>query len=138
MKTSRIALFFAVAGVLSIALFGSLTHVLVTQEKLQEERSDTISAVLFVQGQEYKLAVPRGSTVHDFMDTASTTLGLRFQGRDFGGIGFFVEEINGIFQDQSQKMYWIYSINGQKSQVGVSQYRLQAGDIISWSYEKLY
>lgn len=106
-------------------------NVLGTQEGSQEE--DTIPIVLSVQEQTYRLDVPKESTVYEAMSLASKTSGLRFGGKDFGELGFFVEEINGV--SQQYPMYWIYSINGKKSQVGVSQYKLQAGDVISWTYE---
>ena len=107
-----------------------------TQEGIQEEISSFIPVILSVQGQEYALKVSQGSTVYDAMNLASETSRWSFQGKSFGDLGFFVEEINGVSQDHSQQMYWIYSINGKKSQVGVSQYKLQPGDIISWTYEK--
>ena len=106
------------------------------QEGIQEEISSFIPVILSVQGQEYALKVSQGSTVYDAMNLASETSRWSFQGKSFGDLGFFVEEINGVSQDHSQQMYWIYSINGKKSQVGVSQYKLQPGDIISWTYEK--
>ncbi len=138
MKILRITLFFLFAGVLLLVLSDTQKNEYVprTQEEFQRETALGISTVLSIQGQEYTLNVPEGSTAYDVMKLASETSGLSFRGKDFGGIGFFVEEINGV--SQHHPMYWIYSINGKKSQVGVSQYRLQPGDVISWSYEKSY
>lgn len=143
MKTLRIALpFLCIAGGLSLLFFSSFStqsqdvqkqdYVLGTSDGIQEETA--IPVVLSIQGKKYELKVPQQSTVYEAMDLARKTSGLSFQGKDFGGLGFFVEEINGV--PQNHPMYWIFSINGKKSQVGVSQYKLQAGDVILWSYEQ--
>ncbi len=151
MKTLRIALpFLCIAGGLSLLFFSSFftqtlvpsesqatpqleENVLGTSEGIQEET--TIPVVLSLQEKRYEFQVSQGSTVYEAMVLLRETSGLKFGGRDFGGLGFFVEEINGVSQDPSRQMYWIYSINGKKSQVGVSSYTIQPGDVISWTYE---
>lgn len=57
-----------------------------------------------------------------------------FSGRDFPGLGFFVEEING--KKNANGSYWFLYVNGTSSETGVSQTRVREGDSIEWRYEK--
>ena len=86
----------------------------------------------------YEVLVPQGSTVYDLMDKASKEYGFSFSGKNFPGIGFFIEEIKGVRQDTRKGLYWVYSINGKKAEVGVSNYILKPHDVITWNYEKGY
>ncbi len=77
-----------------------------------------------------------GSTVLDVMRALSAEGSLNFFGRDFPGLGFFVESING--KKNTEGYYWILLINGKKSDLGASQARIQTGDVVEWRYEKGY
>ena len=102
-------------------------------EPLDTVPVQTITSSLVVNNTTYSLAIPANSTAYDFMKLLREKTSFNFTGRDFGGpLGFFVEEINGVKNGQK---FWIFSINGKKSQLGVSNYRIQSGDIISWNYE---
>ena len=76
------------------------------------------------------------STVLDTMKALSADGSLSFSGRDFRDLGFFVEEING--KRNGSGYYWILSINGKKSDLGVSSAQVKAGDLVKWRYEKGY
>lgn len=95
----------------------------------------TIPVQLVVEGVSYDLRVPLGSSVYDVMKQARETRGLEFQGRDFSGIGYFVEEINGKRQDLKVSHFWILYMNGQKAKAGVSSSFVNNQDIIEWKYE---
>ena len=95
-----------------------------------------VLAVLEVQGATYEIAVPQGSTVYELMAKAQEETDFSFSGREFAGMGFFVEEIQGKRQNPKEQRYWMYSINGQKAQLGISFYELQSNDVISWTYEQ--
>jgi len=84
----------------------------------------------------YGVSVPEGSSVYDAMRIARDNGRLDFNGREFAGLGFFVEEVNGIAGDVENGMYWVYSVNGIEAQVGVSDYVLHDGDTVTWEYEK--
>lgn len=102
----------------------------------EETKIPTISANLIINEETYALSLPEQSSVYDLMEKAREVHGILFGGREYTGIGFFVDEINGVKNNEGgNSKYWIYSINGQKAQVGISQYILQDGDIISWNYE---
>jgi len=75
-------------------------------------------------------------TVLDAMNVLAAQGKLMFSGRDFAGLGFLVEEING--QQSSDGYYWILRINGVLSEKGVSQAQLAIGDVAEWRYEKGY
>ena len=77
-----------------------------------------------------------GGTVLEAMNTLSADGSLSFSGRDFPGLGFFVEAING--KKSENGYYWILHINGKKSDLGASSAHLKAGDVVEWQYEKGY
>ncbi len=108
-------------------------------DRTTEDRTEKegVQAVLEVPGLSYEVFVPEGSTVYDLMAAAASKYNnFSFKGKEFGGIGFFVEEINGLAQDKGEGRYWIYYINGETAKVGVSQYKIKENDVISWKYEK--
>ena len=99
------------------------------------ERAGSVRATIIVEGQKYEVWVPEGATALEFMKLLQDSRGFSFRGRQFPGLGFLVEEINGLTQNPKEGMYWIYYINGETASVGVSQYILQPNDIIEWKYE---
>jgi len=56
-----------------------------------------------------------------------------FKDKTYSGMGKLIEEINGISNGDK---YWIYYVNGQKANIGISNYKIKAGDVVSWKYEK--
>ncbi len=60
-----------------------------------------------------------------------------YESIEYGGdLGTFVKSINGIVENNREKMYWILYINGNKSNKGISILKLKPDDIIMWNYEK--
>eukprot|EP00026_Physarum_polycephalum_P019613 Phypoly_transcript_21711.p1 GENE.Phypoly_transcript_21711~~Phypoly_transcript_21711.p1 ORF type:complete len:123 (+),score=16.22 Phypoly_transcript_21711:94-462(+) len=59
------------------------------------------------------------------------TFDMSFASAQYGG---FVTSINGI--DNTETLYWLYSVNGQQAQVGVGEYQTNVGDKIVWEYTK--
>ena len=60
-----------------------------------------------------------------------------YESIEYGGdLGTFVKSINGIAENNREKMYWILYINGNKSNKGISILILKPDDIIMWNYEK--
>lgn len=96
----------------------------------------SIPVSLAVQGKTYSFSVPAGSSVYDMMRQAQDQALLMFNAKDFKGLGKFIDEINTIKNSDTDKMYWVYYLNGQSATEGVSQYKLKAGDVIKWEYEK--
>jgi len=86
------------------------------------------------QPREERAELPSGSTVFTLMETLQKNGQLSFRAKNFGGaLGKFIDAINEVKNDSDH--FWIYYINDEKARVGVSNYTLQAGDIITWKYE---
>jgi hypothetical protein len=100
-----------------------------------QENVPSISATLEVDDSRYEVSLSQGGNVYELMAAAKDQYGFSFGGREFPGIGFFVEEINGLQQSPRAGKYWIYYINGRKAEVGISVYQLKTHDVISWKYE---
>ncbi len=91
---------------------------------------------LYVGDKEYKIALKENSSVYDLMLALKQSGQLDFKGRNSAGLGFFVEEINGVKNNPRDNTFWIYYINGKAAEVGISNYHLKPNDIITWKYEK--
>jgi len=92
--------------------------------------------VLYVGDKKYEIAIKENSSVYDLMLALKQSGQLDFKGKDSAGLGFFVEEINGIKNNPQANTYWIYYINSKAALVGISNYILKPNDIITWKYEK--
>lgn len=93
-----------------------------------------VETTFVINGQAYPLQVLEGTSVYDAMrilDGNKITVDFK----SYSGLGHFVEGINGQKSDTIKGKYWIYYINGDKAQVGISNYFLKANDIITWKYE---
>lgn len=75
-------------------------------------------------------------TVIDVMRAAVSSGALAFTGRDYPGLGFFVDSING--QENAGGRYWFLYVNGVSATAGASAVIVKAGDIVEWKYEKSY
>ena len=93
-------------------------------------------AVQASQADSFTFTATTNSTVLDAMNVLAAQGKLMFSGRDFAGLGFLVEEING--RQSADGYYWILRINGVLSEKGVSQAQITTGDIVEWRYEKGY
>ena len=116
---------------LSAFLQGGTKNIVLTPGESQQ----LIPVNLEVEGTAYKVSVKPGSSVYDAMVQAQKTSDLSFKGSEFPGLGFLIEEINGLRQNPKAGKYWIYYKNGRKAEVGISMYKLQTHDVILWKYE---
>lgn len=98
--------------------------------------SSTISVTLTVQTESFSIPTKPGGTTYDLMKKAEELDFIEMKTKDYGGdLGHLVEEINSKRSNPQEKKYWIYYINGKKASIGISTYKPQAGDTISWKYE---
>ncbi|MBI5222729.1 MAG: DUF4430 domain-containing protein [Candidatus Magasanikbacteria bacterium] len=111
------------------------TTTLMTQLLITNDSSVTNDIVLRVNGEEYKHKFVSSATVLDLMKELQFEHQISFSGKDYPGMGMFVEEINGVKNDNQANKYWIYYINGQSAQVGISNYIIKPNDLIEWKYE---
>lgn len=99
-------------------------------------KEQSIRGVLLVEDERREASIPRGSTVLGLMRALEREGRLSFTGREYLGLGFMVESIDG--KRAADDWYWILYINGATSTRGVSQVVLNAGDVAVWRYEKSY
>jgi len=121
-------------GFIAATVLGFSGQLNKTDRTLENVLTEELAATIKVQDEIYEVVVLQGSSVFDAMEVAQEQ-GFLFAGKDYMGMGFFVEEINGIQQTPQEKMYWIYSVNGEKAQVGVSSYVIEDNDVITFTYE---
>ena len=73
-------------------------------------------------------------SVYDFMTHLKNEEKITFTDKTYTGMWKFIDSINDIQGNGAQN--WIYYVNGKKAEVGVSNYKINKGDIVSWRYEK--
>lgn len=102
---------------------------------INREASCSNCVLLLVGEQKYEGQIKQeNETLYDLMVTLQNdNTGFSFQGKDFPGLGFFVEDINGIKGESGA--YWLYYVNNKKAEVGITNYILKNGDIINWVQE---
>jgi hypothetical protein len=59
-----------------------------------------------------------------------------FKEKNYSGMGEFIEEINN--QKNNGEKNWIYYVNDKKANIGISNYKINPGDVVSWKYETSY
>ena len=122
---------FVVFGIVS----GDRTNIDVLPVQESQEQENLIEATLVVEDRTYAVSVSEGSSAYDLMVKARETSDLQFKGKEFPGLGFFIQEINGLEQSPRLGKYWMYYINSTKAEVGISAYTVNSHDIILWRYE---
>ena len=104
-------------------------------QPVPQNQTQTIKAIFEVENIKYETEITADETVYDMMDNLKQAGKINFKEKIYLGMGKFIEEINGIKANEGK--YWIYYVNGKKAQVGVSNYKLKSGDVVSWKYEKM-
>jgi len=90
---------------------------------------------LLINDRQYNINLPVNKTAYDLMLALQARGDIYFKGKNSAGLGFFVEEINGVRNNSFKNKFWLYYINGKSASVGVSYYILKPKDLISWRYE---
>ena len=94
-----------------------------------------INTTIQINDQKYNLKLKENATAYDAMQQLATDQKITATMKEYKGMGYFLEEINGIKNDNQNNKYWIYYINGQSAQMGISSYVLKNNDLITWKYE---
>ena len=83
----------------------------------------------------YTTPIDENDSVYDAMKKVrdDKSNNFSFTTKEYPSIGYFISEINNI--KGSVGHYWIYYVNDIMASVGVSEYMLQPGDIITWKQE---
>ncbi|MDQ5954713.1 MAG: hypothetical protein QG583_641 [Patescibacteria group bacterium] len=93
-----------------------------------------IKTTLEVNNTKYESEINKEISVYDFMTQLKTEGKITFKEKTYSGIGKFIQEINGLKSDGDN--YWIYYVNGVEASIGVSNYKINPGNVVSWKYEK--
>ena len=94
---------------------------------------EKIKAVMIISGIKYEAAIKPGSSAYEAMEVLKQENKINFSGKDYSGLGFFVEEVNGLKNNPAGEN-WLYYVNGSLAPVGASNYIIKANDIIEWKY----
>jgi len=106
-----------------------------TTKPAKTETEEKIKATMLIDGVKHETEIKAGSSVYDLMNLLKSQNKINFTGKNYSGLGFFVEEINSLKNNPAGKN-WLYYVNGKPAQVGISYYLIKANDIIEWKYEK--
>ena len=87
---------------------------------------------LLVNDTKYETEITKEISVYDFMIQLQNEGKITFKDKTYTGMGKFIEEINGI---KNGNKNWIYYVNNKKAEIGVSNYKINPGDVVSWKYE---
>jgi hypothetical protein len=76
---------------------------------------------------------PDAYTVHDqFFQWVNLTES-EVEYRWFDGLGYAVTFINGVGNDTGAPPYWLYAVNGQSADEGMSTKQLMPDDVVEWT-----
>jgi hypothetical protein len=75
-------------------------------------------------------------TVYGFMEKLKKEGKINFVDKTYSGMGKLILSING--QKSNGNKTWIYYVNGKEANVGISNYQIKPGDIVSWKYESVH
>lgn len=91
-----------------------------------------VKTVLEINNVRYEDEITGEMSVYDFMSKLQSERKITFKDKTYVGMGKLIEEINGL--KSSGNKYWIYYVNDKEAQVGVLDYKIKQGDIVSWKY----
>lgn len=101
--------------------------------RISGEEKSRGQAILEINGNSYQYEIAEKTSVYDFMNKLRAERKINFTEKNYTGMGKFIVSINGVKGDRNKN--WIYYVNGKEANVGVSNYKIKSGDIISWKYE---
>lgn len=111
------------------------TEVIKKTEIKNEEIKNPINATIEITDKKYLLQLPDKATAYDAMQKLVIDKKISVTMKEFSGMGEFLEEIDGLKNNNQTGEYWIYYINGQSAKMGISTYVLKNNDLITWKYE---
>lgn len=108
----------------------------IRQQPNTRGESENIFAEQSVPAQtELSFTAAENSTVYDLMQKLKAENKIAFTEKNYIGMGKLIDNIGGLKSNGDKT--WIYYVNGAKASVGVSNYQIKPGDVVSWKYEKL-
>jgi hypothetical protein len=104
-------------------------------ENAATESNSAETIALLINGAKYSGEIIPGESVYDLMQRMMGAGKINFTTKRYVGMGMLIDSIDG--SRSNGEMTWIYEVNGKEAEVGVSNYKLYPGDVVSWKYEKL-
>ena len=134
-KKSRLLLFFSAATIIAFGL-GKFALYVSSHAPVSGAEASATYPVSFRAGDVVTTTtVSRGTTVLQLMNELKQQGTVSFSGKEAPGLGFYVDEVNGVKSDTASNYYWTLYINNALSQVGVSDALLEPNDSVEWRYE---
>lgn len=96
---------------------------------------DLAQGTFIINGKNYPVSFIAHQNVYEVMKQLHESGKIKVDFKNYSGLGYFVDGIDGVKSDTFRAKYWIYYINSAKAQIGISQYELKSGDVITWKYE---
>ncbi|PIR68838.1 hypothetical protein COX93_01375 [Candidatus Nomurabacteria bacterium CG_4_10_14_0_2_um_filter_30_12] len=100
-----------------------------------KEDFTTLKTILEINGIKYESETEKEISIYDFMNKLKKEGKINFKDKTYSGMGKLIEEINGI--KPNNEKYWIYYVNNKKANIGISDYKINPGDVVSWKLEKI-
>jgi hypothetical protein len=79
--------------------------------------------------------IPSGLDLFEIFKMKTKEKDIEFSYKDYGGsMGIFITSINGF--SNTKDKWWQYYVNGEYAKVGISNYKVQVGDVIEFRFDK--
>jgi len=101
---------------------------------IKGEEKERSKVILKINEISYEDEITGPISVYGFMSKLRSEGKINFTEKNYIGMGKFIVAINGIRGNEDKN--WIYYVNNKKANVGVSNYKINNGDMVSWKYEK--
>jgi hypothetical protein len=132
-KTKKLILIISLLIICSFLISNYYKNPAKQNSQINPPTSETYGvAILEINGTKYESQITDQKNVYDFMTKLQNEGKITFKDKTYTGMGKFIEEINGRKNGDKN---WIYYVNNKKANIGVSNYKINNGDIVSWKYE---
>jgi len=140
MKNKKILLILAIIFLISIIIFlsknnfGKFSNNNFDNKKPLKTNSQTFlveQKIVFNDGrpdESHRFDVKQGESV---LDLLARTKNIRVKEYSFGKMVMAIDNL----ENGKDKKYWIYFINDQEAKIGASNYKLKAGERITWKFK---
>ena len=125
-----ISLFFFLIFVFTKDIGQDINSVSPPPETPQEKTAE--QAFLEINGKRINTIIADNTDIYSFMKKLQEENKITFTDETYSGMGKFIKEINGIKNGEKN---WIYYVNSKKANIGISNYKIKPGDVVSWKYE---
>lgn len=101
--------------------------------KIENDELKKLSKIILeINDKKYESTLPENSNIYEHMDHLQKEGKITFKYKNYPGMGKFIEEINNIKNGEKS---WIYYVNNKKATIGISNYKIKNGDVVSWKLE---